>query len=128
MQKTPIALRAAPIALLALLAACNSKPETVEGGVVDPTANQIANAPAVTLPPALAASHTYRCKDNSLIYVDFLDDNKTAHLKTSKDGAIINLVAAEPGKPFEANGYKLTGSGTDVTYEAPGKGSESCKA
>ena len=128
MQKASLLLRAAPLAALALLAACDSKPETVQGGVTDPTANEIAAAPKVTLPPALSASHTYRCKDNSLIYVDFFDDKISADLKTSKDGTATKLKAAEAGQPFEADGYKLTGNGTTVTFEAPGKGSQSCKA
>lgn len=125
MHKTPLALRAAPIALLALLAACNSKAAGDENA---DTANQTTAAPPVTLPPALLASRTYRCKDNSLIYVDFLDDNKTANLKTGKESPIIHLSATEAGKPFEGEGYKVVGSGTEITYQAPGKGSESCKA
>jgi len=129
MQKLPLLLRAAPLAAFALLAACNSQPETLQAGNNGSDGNEAATAAAkVTLPPALSASHTYRCKDNSLIYVDFFDDGLTADLKTTKEGAITKLTAAEKGKPFEANGYKITGDGTEISYEAPGKGSQSCKA
>ena len=123
MQKIFIPLRSVPLAALALLAACDSKPETVEGGLVDPTANQVAAAPKVTLPPALSASRTYRCKDNSVIYVDFFDDHLTANLKTKKDGGITKLTAAEAGKPFEGGGHTVSSSGTQITYD-----SQSCKA
>ena len=52
-------LRAAPVAAFALLAAC--QPTTVTGGGDnDPTANEIATAPPVKLPPAMLASKTYR--------------------------------------------------------------------
>ena len=70
-----------PAALLApalLLAGCNNKPTTiVGGGPADPTANQIAAAPPVKLPPALLASKSYRCKDNTLVYVDWFNANMT---------------------------------------------------
>jgi hypothetical protein len=123
MQKLPSILRAAPLAALVLLAACDSKPETVTGGVSDPTANEVANAPKVTLPPALLSSHTYRCKDNSLIYVDFFDDKLTADLKMKKDGEATKLTAPEAGKPYEGGGHKITGNGSTITYDG-----QSCKA
>jgi len=128
MQTSYSYLRVAPAAALLLLAACNSQPETVTAGAADPMAEKMAAAPNVTLPPALTASHTYRCKDNSLIYVDFFDDKVTADLKTKDDGPITRLTAAEAGEPFAANGYSVDGSGKTITYQAPGKGSQSCKA
>ena len=36
------------------------------------------------LPPAIAASKTYRCKDNSLVYIDWLSDG-TARVKAGQD-------------------------------------------
>jgi hypothetical protein len=121
-------LRAAPLAALALLAACNSQPETIVAGAADPNAEKLAAAPPVTLPPALSESHTYRCKDNSLISVDFFDDHVTANLKPKEDAKPIKLTASEAGKPFTADGYSVEGQGEHITYEAPGKSSMSCKA
>ena len=46
----------------------------------DPQANADRRR-AGELPPAIAASKTYRCKDNSLVYVDWLSDNKTANVR-----------------------------------------------
>ena len=119
---------AASFAAVILLAGCSAEPETVGNGTNDPDAKTIADAAPVELPPMLTASRTYRCKDNSLVYIDFFSDNKTANLRTEKDGTPTVLTAAEPGKPFEADGYALTGSGAEVTLARPGKGSETCKA
>lgn len=117
-------------AALALLSACNKtdEPEVV-GGPADPMAEKLANATPVELPPSVKESHQYRCKDNSLIFVDFLSDEKTVNLRTEKDGAPTKLVAAEPGKPFTADGgYSVEGSGKQITASLPGKSALSCKA
>ena len=119
-------LRAAPVAAFALLAAC--EPTTVTGGGDnDPTANEIAAAPPIKLPPAMLASKTYRCKDNSIVYVDFFNDNMTANLRTVKNGAPTALTAPEAGKPYEGGGYTVTGTATgkSITLAGP-KGSQSC--
>lgn len=121
-------LSAAAFAALLSLAACNSEPETVTGGTADPDAATLKEAPPVELPPMLTASRTYRCKDNSLVYIDFFSDNVTANLRDTKDGAPVVLKAPEAGKPFAADGYTLTGSGSQVELARPGKGSETCKA
>ena len=77
-----IALRALPLSALILLAACDTKPTTIVGeGPVDVDAEKIKAAPPVKLPPAMLASKSYRCKDNSLIYIDWFNDNMTANLR-----------------------------------------------
>ena len=116
-------------AALSLLSACNQndQPEVV-GGPADPMAQQLANAAPVELPPSVKESHQYRCKDNSLLFVDFLSDDKTVNLRTEKDGTPTKLVAAEAGKPFTADGYSVEGSGKQITVSLPGKGDLSCKA
>lgn len=98
-------------------------------GTGDPQAAELANAAPVELPPALKASKTLRCKDNSLVYIDFMADDTTAHLKTDKAGAITNLKAPEAGQPFvsEDGSTKVEGSGDEVTLTLPGKSAQSCK-
>ena len=115
-----VALLTALVAAAAL-AGCN-KP-----AAVDQTANETVNEPLV-LPPSITASKTYRCKDNSLAYVDYLSDGKTATVREKPDGTPTALTRAEPGQPFTAEGYSLTGTATgpDVTLTRPGKGSQSC--
>ncbi|RJF91494.1 hypothetical protein [Sphingomonas cavernae] len=119
---------AAASALLAL-AACNTEPETVTGGgPQDDMAAELANAAPVELPPSMKESKTYRCKDNTLVYVDFLSDDKSANIRLDKSAAPTQVKAEEAGKPMIAEGYSLEGSGPSVTITLPGKGSQSCKA
>lgn len=99
-------------------------------GTGDPMHDQLANAAPVELPPALKSSKSYRCKDNSLVYIDFMADDLTAHLKTDKSGPITSLKAPEKGQPFvsEDGATKVEGAGATVTVTLPGKGAESCKS
>jgi hypothetical protein len=114
-----VALLSALVAAAAL-AGCN-KSEPAE------LTNVVVNEPLV-LPPSIVASKTYRCKDNSLAYVDYLSDGKTATVRDKADATPTALTMAEAGKPFTAEGYSLTGSATSssVTLTRPGKGSQSC--
>lgn len=108
------------------LTACG-QPETVTAGDNDPDAGTLNAAAPVELPPMVTQSRTYRCKDASLVYVDFLSNN-TAVYKTAKEGAGTTLTAAEPGKPYAAEGYSVSGDGPQVEIAAPGKPAQSCKA
>jgi hypothetical protein len=121
------ALAPAPFALAALaaLAGCNTKPQTITASPDDPQAAQLKDAKPVAPPPMIQASRTYRCADNGLVYVDFYTNN-TAAVRTQK-GATPTMLAGEPGKPgFKGTGYSLSGSGPKVTFEAPGKKSQTC--
>ncbi|HWI86653.1 MAG TPA: hypothetical protein VNT42_10080 [Sphingomonas sp.] len=115
--------RALPLAALALLAACDTKPTTIVagGGPNDPTAEQIKAAPPVKLPPAMLASKSYRCKDNSLFYIDWFNDNMTANLRTEKSGAPTNLAAPSAGAPYTGGKYTLTGSADAKTITLNGQ-------
>ncbi|MCP1470619.1 hypothetical protein J3E64_002307 [Sphingobium sp. OAS761] len=115
-------------ATLGLLSACNKSDEPeVVGGPADPMAAELANAAPVELPPSVKATKQYRCKDNSLIFVDFMSDDKTANLRTDKNGSPTKLSAPEAGQPFTAEGgYDVSGSGDDVTITVPGKGAQAC--
>ena len=118
------------LSALVLVAACNDKPEVIDRDPIDPMADQLNNAGAVELPPMVAQSKTFRCKDNSLIFVDYMNDNKTAQLRIEKkESAPTILTAEEPGKPFTAEGgYSVTGPGDVIEASLPGKGSQSCKS
>lgn len=109
-----------------MLTACG-KPETITASESDPDAAALNAAAPVELPPMVTQSRTYRCKDASLVYVDFFSNN-TAAYKTSKEGAPTMLTAAEPGKPYAAEGYSVSGDGPQVEIAAPGKPAQSCKA
>ena len=95
MTKTPLlALIAA-----AALAGCDQSDHTINGnGPYDPQANAANAAVPVELPPAIAASHSYRCKDNSLLYIDWLSDG-SARAKTDKAGRATPIKVGEAGDP-----------------------------
>ena len=108
----------------AALAGCNNEDHTI---VSDPTggpANAAANAD-IKLPPAIVASHKYRCKDNSLISIDWLSDGTANSARvTPEGGTAVSLAQAEPGGPYTAaDGASLTGEpqAQSVTF-----GGQSC--
>ena len=110
----------------AALAGCNKQEHTITGGPDE--GNQVANVAPIELPPAILASKIYRCKDNSVVYIDWLSDNKSANIRNDKTGIPAHVVAPEAGKPMVADGYSLSGSATaaNVSLTRPGKGSSSC--
>lgn len=118
------------VALVGLSACGSSKPEVVGSEPDNPTMDAINNAAPVALPPMVKLSKSFRCKDSSLIFVDFMTDDKTVNLRVGKkDSAPVVLKAEAAGKPFTADGgYSLEGSPEKVTVELPGKGSLSCKS
>ena len=118
---------AAAFGTLAALGACSKEPEVVDTSV-DPQAEQLAKAPPVTLPPAIRESKTYRCKDNSIVYVSFMDDGLTAMVRDKQEEPpIAKLKAPKEGDPFVADGFALSGSGSSVTYTSPDSGTLTCK-
>jgi uncharacterized lipoprotein YajG len=127
-MSTRILSLTAPLALLTLLAACSNEPENLTASNNDPDAAEVAAAPPVELPPMLAGSRTYRCKDNSLVHIDFFSNN-TAVYKTEKDAPTGTTLTAEgPDKPYVAEGYSVSANSESIQLTAPGKGSTSCKA
>ena len=120
----------AALCATAALAGCNNDDHTIVAG---PDGGQPANAAAnanVTLPPSIAASKIYRCTgDNSVVYVDWLSDNKTANVRTEENGRATQVTTAQEGQPMaSASGLSLEGTagGTAVKVTLPGGGSKSC--
>lgn len=115
------------VAAALTLAACNkSEPEVVDTNP-DPMANEIANAAPVELPPAVTDSGIYRCKDNSVVYVDFLGDKTSANVRTAKDGAPVQVKAAAPGEAMTGgNGFSVTGTGKTIQIAVNGGAAQSC--
>ncbi|HEU5482720.1 MAG TPA: hypothetical protein VFU80_06500 [Sphingomicrobium sp.] len=125
MTRIPLLLT---FAAAAALAGCNNEDHTIVAGPNTEDNAVSANGP-VTLPPSISASNTYRCKDNSIVHVDWMSDNKTAIFRDGDDGARVSLAAPEAGQPMTAEGYSLTGNATasSVTVTSPGKGTRSCR-
>lgn len=128
MIRNPITSAAVLAASLAL-AACNSSAEPSANDAAGNNAAEVNEAAAIAeLPPSISASRTYRCRDNSLVYVDFLTNN-TAQLRTSETGERHQLAAAEGGAaPFTAEGYSVSANAATATITVPGKSAQSCNA
>ena len=116
-------------AALLALAGCNSEPETITADKNDPQAEALAKAAPVELPPAIKASKTYRCKDNSLVYITFMTDGVTAMVRDKQEEPpVATLKAPAAGEAFVSEGYSLSGDGDTVTYNSPDAGSQTCSA
>jgi cytochrome c5 len=116
------------VAAVLMLAACNNnkQPEVIDTNP-DPMANQIANAAPVELPPAVTDSGIYRCKDNSVVYVDFLGDKTEENVRTKKGGTPVHVKAEGEGKPLTGeNGFSVSGSGKAVQIAVNGGAAQTC--
>lgn len=118
MKSIPLMTAAAALALS--LGACQkNQPTVVDSTSPDPMASQLANAAPVELPPVMTASVSFRCKDNSLAYVDFFKGNKQANLHPEKNSAPIVLKAENEGDPLTGSGYSLTGDQDKISLTKP---------
>ena len=106
-----------PLTILALVAAaalagCDNSDHTIVAGpdVNDEPMNNV----GVVLPPSIQASKAYRCKDNSLVYIDWLSDG-TARVKKTRDEVGTSVT---PGTELKGDGKAAT-----ISYNG-----QSCKA
>ena len=97
----------------AALAGCNEDHTIVAGPGAD---EEPMNNVGVVLPPSITASKAYRCKDNSLIYVDWLSDG-TARVKKDRN-EVGATVALGEGAPLQGDARAAS-----ITYNG-----QSCKA
>lgn len=135
----------APLSMLAL-AACNKTETPAEGETGTDTA---APAAPVTLPPSITATGTYRCADNTILYVDFLGKNEAADIRVGdKTATAVRVTAAVPVAPAadaaattlapeaapagplkSADGAtSLSGSGKQINVKLADKGAQTCKS
>lgn len=114
----------------AALAGCNKSATTND--VANAEANAAANEAnvAASMPPAIVASKIYRCKDNSVAYIDWLAGDMTADIRSEQAGTPTRVTADAAGGALKADGYALIGLPTAkvVTLTRPGKGEQACKA
>ena len=112
------------LAAIAGLSACDNSDHTIVGGpnLDDPMANAVKNLDSVELPPSIVASNVYRCKDNSLVYIDWLS-NDTARIKKDRGEIGTTLARGEDGS-LSAEGKTVSGTATDQTVTVNG---QSCK-
>lgn len=123
MTKAPLLLALAAAAL----AGCDKSDHNITAtGPYDPQANAAANVAKPAELPVIVASATYRCKDNSLVSIDWLSaGTKNSANVTPKGGSLTIYSQAEKDGPYAtADGKSLTGSpqAPSITY-----GGQSCK-
>ena len=109
------------LAAAATISGCdNSDHNIVAGEGYDPQANALQNLDQVELPPSIVASHSYRCQDNSVVYIDWLS-NDTARIKQER-GVVGTTVTREGEEgPYTAEGQSLTGSADAQTVTVNGQ-------
>lgn len=128
MTKNPTLFAAASLAALLSISACNEPKTMTADNVADPQAAELAKAAPVELPPAIQASRTYRCKDNSLVYIDFYTNNTARVRLDSREAERVEVTAAEAGGAYTADGYSVSANAATISLTAPGKGTQSCSA
>jgi hypothetical protein len=96
----------------AALAGCGNSDQAADTGAD----NQATNNVAVVLPPSIQASKAYRCKDNSLVYVDWLSDG-SARVKKERNEVGTPTLTGE-GNPLQGDAKAAS-----ITYNG-----QSCKA
>lgn len=116
-------LTAALVVLLAFatlaLASCG------QGSGTNGTENTAMEDVQVMLPPSIKRSHSYRCRDNSLITIDFLSDDVTINLRS--ENTISRLKAPRPGEAFTDGRHVVDGDGANIELIRPGKEPQTCK-
>ena len=100
------------LAAAAALAGCNNHDHTIVAG--PDTGDNAAANDVVALPPSISSSKAYRCKNNGLIYIDWMSDGT----------ALVKKTRAEVGTTVTP-GTELKGdpSASTITYNG-----QSCKA
>ncbi|ETI62697.1 hypothetical protein C100_16620 [Sphingobium sp. C100] len=109
------------VSFAVLLAGCSDKGERE-------ISNDAANvAPPPAMPPSIVASHTYRCADGGLLYVDFLQDGTSINVRRQPSGPVLRLSTPSQGLAYVGDGMNLTVSGKEVRIDEPKKASRTCK-
>jgi len=118
------------IAGAAALSGCNKSSHTIVSGSDDDNGTNATAPKNVELPPMIQAAKSYRCGDNSTVYVDWMSDKKSANIRISQAGAPNHVSAGAEGQPMSGNGYTLEGAfaGSSVKVTLPGKGTQTCEA
>jgi len=99
------------------LAGCNKDDHTIVAGQGGKPKTEVAKIDPATLPPPIVASKTYRCKDNSLLYIDWLADGG-ARVRSAPSEAGTSIAATDAAKTLSGDAH-----GPSVRYNG-----QSCKA
>ena len=126
MQKIHGFALAAAAALFA--SACDTEPEVVTFNRYDPMAEALKNAGPVEAPPMIQESRVYRCRDNSLVYIDFYTNNSAA-VRTQRGQPPVATLTAEGGSPpYTGGGYSVSANAAEIRYTSPERGTQTCRS
>ena len=111
-----------PLIAAFALSSCGDGSNTVvlnpDGTEVNEAAEAAVNN--VVLPPSIVGSGKYRCKDNSIVAIDWLSDGTANSARvTPEGGEAVQLTQAEADGPYTAEGATLTGNpqAASITYK-----------
>jgi len=145
MKKIIPPLAVAPLAAYIALAACSEQEPAVVGGMADPNADEIEELDPKELPPMRRGEASFRCDDNSVVYVSFYTDDTQVGVGMEQDAVqtiLPNEAMAEAADGEEAAGapagpprysgedYTLVGDSASATiqFAHPGGGLQNCSS
>ena len=113
------------LALVAALGACNQSEEPeVVGGPADPMAAELANAEPVGPVSVILSSNSYRCADNSVVEVAFIQKGEELSATANPNGEGTAVLTQGEDGTYSAEGMTLSGDheSSTITYNG-----QSCK-
>lgn len=147
MSKILSPLAVAPFAALIALAACGESEPEIVGGMADPNHEEIEELAPAELPPMRTREASFRCADNSVVYVSFYTNDSQVGVAMERDAiqtilpnvAMADAEAAEDGEEaaaeapsgpprYSAEGYTLVGESdaSSIQFARNGGGLQSC--
>jgi hypothetical protein len=127
MARNIVTFAAVLLAGISLTACGSDEPTEAQNNQAAAVAQANEAAAVQNLPPSIQASRTYRCPDNSLVYVDFYTDN-TASVRLEELGTPTKLSPADGQPPFTATGYSVAANAERTSITVPGKAAQTCRA
>lgn len=146
MKKAITPLAVAPLAALIALAGCSEPEPDVVGEMADPQAEEIEELDPAELPPMRVREASFRCDDNSVVYVSFYTNDSQVGVAMEQDAIqtiLPNEAMAAPaegeegeepaeeanGTPrYSGEGYTLIGNSdaSSIQFARPGGGLQTC--
>ncbi|WP_299329237.1 hypothetical protein [Parasphingopyxis sp.] len=142
MKKAISPLAVAPLAALIALAGCSEPEPEVVGEMSDPEAEEIEELTPEELPPMRTREASFRCDDNSVVYVSFYTNDSQVGVAMEQDAVqtiLPNEAMAEPAEGEEAaepaatptysgEGYTLVGASdaASIQFARAGGGLQTC--
>jgi hypothetical protein len=114
------------VVALALMPACNSEPDVAPTPATEET-DEVRAAP-VAPPPMITKSVAYRCTDGKALYVEYLTDKTIVNVRNSQSDIPVRMTWDEEARAFASEGRTMRENGTRITYSAPDRRGQSCRA